>query len=168
MPLLKQFTGTKTVKACPMSRKSAEEIIGRKMRPDSDEIEDEHGYLVQYPDGYTSWSPTKAFEEAYRLSETHIDRMLIEKEELEKRFLAGRKFTFSGEFAGLTEPQRKLLRRQLNLMEDYLYTLCERIGVDVAIETEKKFINKRCDNGTRLTDTEDCTGQSAELSQCND
>ncbi len=24
------------------------------------------GYLVKYPDGYTSWSPKKQFEEAYR------------------------------------------------------------------------------------------------------
>lgn len=24
------------------------------------------GYKVKYPDGYTSWSPTKVFEEAYR------------------------------------------------------------------------------------------------------
>jgi hypothetical protein len=82
--IMQQFTVTKTVKACKMSRKSAEEIIGRKMRADSDEIEDKHGYLVQYPDGYTSWSPAKAFEEAYRISETHIDRMLIEKEEVDE------------------------------------------------------------------------------------
>lgn len=40
---MKSFTGTKTVKACKMSRKSAEEIIGRKVRVDSDEIEDEAG-----------------------------------------------------------------------------------------------------------------------------
>lgn len=26
------------------------------------------GYLVVYEDGYTSWSPTKAFEEGYRLA----------------------------------------------------------------------------------------------------
>lgn len=26
---------------------------------------DDPGYFVLYPDGYTSWSPTKAFEEGY-------------------------------------------------------------------------------------------------------
>ena len=106
--VMQQFTGTKTVKACRMSRKSAEEIIGRKVRPDSDEIEDERGYLVQYPDGYQSWSPMKVFEDAYRISESHIDRMIIEKEEVEDRYLKGRKFTFTEKFAALNEKQRDL------------------------------------------------------------
>lgn len=131
---MQQFTGTKTVMACKMSRKSAEEIIGRKMRADSDEIEDEHGYLVRYPDGYESWSPAMAFEEAYRPSETHVDRMIIEKEEVERRYLAGRKFTFSAKFATLREDQRALLRKQLDQMESYLYTLTKRIGIENEIE----------------------------------
>lgn len=135
--VLQQFTGTKTVKACKMSRKTAEEIIGRKVRPDSDEIEDEKGYLVQYPDGYTSWSPAKAFEDAYRVSETHIDRMMIEKEDLEKRYLAARKFTFSDKFAALTDAQRFYLRKQCEQMEGYLYTLCKRIGIEIEIAVNK-------------------------------
>lgn len=125
-----KFTGTKTVDACKMSRKTAEEIIGRKVRPDSDYIEDEPGYLVRYPDGYKSWSPKKVFEETYRPSETHIERMLIEKEELEKKYLAGRKFTFSEEFAALKDKQKHLLRNQLDQMENYMYTLIERIGLE--------------------------------------
>jgi len=128
--VMQQFTGTKTVKACRMSRKSAEEIIGRKVRPDSDEIEDECGYLVQYPDGYQSWSPMKVFEDAYRISESHIDRMIIEKEEVEDRYLKGRKFTFTKKFAALNEKQRDLLRIQLDKMESYLYTLCKRIDIE--------------------------------------
>jgi hypothetical protein len=28
--------------------------------------EDQEGYLVYYPDGYTSWSPKSVFEQAYR------------------------------------------------------------------------------------------------------
>lgn len=135
--IMQQFTGTKTIKACKMSRKSAEKIIGRKMRADSDEIEDELGYLVQYPDGYTSWSPKKAFEEAYRLSETHVDRMLIEKEEVEARYLAGRKFSFSELFASLRETQKDLLRKQLDQMEAYLYTLTRRIELEVEIASNK-------------------------------
>lgn len=128
--LMTQFTGTKTVKACKMSRKSAEEIIGRKMRPDSDEIEDEEGYLVVYPDGYQSWSPKKVFEDSYNVSETYIDRMIIEKNEVEARYLAGRKFSFSENFASLSENQRDLLRKQLDTMETYLYLLTKRIVVE--------------------------------------
>lgn len=128
--VMQQFTGTKTVKACKMSRKSAEEIIGRKVRVDSDEIEDEEGYLVAYPDGYQSWSPKKVFEEAYKISETYIHRMIIEKEEVEARYLAGRKFSFSDQFACLSEHQRNLLRKQLDTMETYLYLLNERIAFE--------------------------------------
>lgn len=136
--VLQQFTGTKTVKACKMSRKTAEEIIGRKVRPDSDETEDEMGYLVQYSDNYQRWSPAKAFEEAYRVSETHIDRMMIEKEELEKRYLAARKFTFSDKFADLTDDQRFYLRKQCEQMEGYLYTLCKRIGIENEIMAKNR------------------------------
>ena len=141
--VLQQFTGTKTVKACKMSRKTAEEIIGRKVRPDSDETEDEMGYLVQYSDNYQSWSPAKAFEEAYRVSETHIDRMMIEKEELEKRYLAARKFTFSDKFAALAEDQRLYLRRQLEQMEGYLYTLIKRIGIENEIMAKNRAAGKQ-------------------------
>ncbi len=136
--ILQQFTGTKTVKACKMSRKTAEEIIGRKVRPDSDETEDEMGYLVQYSDNYQSWSPAKAFEEAYRVSETHIDRMMIEKEDLEKRYLAARKFTFSDKFAALTDDQRFYLRRQCEQMEGYLYNLCKRIRIENEIMAKNR------------------------------
>lgn len=135
-----QYTGTKTIKACPMTLGEAEKVLGRSI--DTSSVEDRNstpGYLVEYADGYRSWSPKEIFERSYRISETHIDRMLIEKEELEKRFLAGRKFTFSSVFASLNEKQRNLLRRQLNVMEDYLYLLCERIGVEDAAETERKL-----------------------------
>lgn len=126
-----KYTGTKTVEACKMSRKEAEEVIGRKVRVDSDEIEDEQGYLVTYPDGYQSWSPKKVFEDSYRVSETHIDRMIIEKEEVETRYLAGRKFSFSEKFGNLSENQRTLLRKQLDTMESYLYLLTKRISIEI-------------------------------------
>jgi hypothetical protein len=35
------------------------------------------GYLVQYPDGYESWSPKESFEGAYRLI-TPSEKELIE------------------------------------------------------------------------------------------
>ncbi len=44
----KQYIGTKIITAWP------EEKDGRE------------GYGVRYADGYTSWSPKEAFEEAYR------------------------------------------------------------------------------------------------------
>lgn len=136
---MKQFTGTKTIKACPMVLGEAEKVLGRKIDVTAVENrESEEGYLVEYEDGYRSWSPKAVFEKAYRISETHIDRMMIEREDLEKRFLAGRKFTFSEKFANLQENQKMLLRKQLDAMEAYLYTLCERIGVEDAIQEKSK------------------------------
>lgn len=134
---IQTYTGTKIVDACEMSRKQAEEEIGRKVRPDSDEIEDERGYLVLYPDGYKSWSPKKTFEDAYRVSETHIDRMKIEQEDLKKRYLSGRDFTFTQKFRKLTDKQQGLLLKQLNLMEEYLYILGERINYEELLEANQ-------------------------------
>ena len=133
------FTGTKTVKAVPMSRKEAEEAMNRKVYADSEDREDEHGYLVKYPDGYLSWSPKKVFEESYRVSETHIDRMKIEKDELQKRYMKLREFTFSDKFRDLTDDQRLFMRKQADQMESYLYTLCKRISLDTFLEEKRKF-----------------------------
>jgi len=47
---MKTFIGTKIIKA------------------ESEERDGVLGYAVVYPDGYRSWSPPEAFEEAYRVS----------------------------------------------------------------------------------------------------
>ena len=138
--LMQQFTGTKTVKACKMSRVAAEEFLMRKIY--NDDREDEPGYLVKYPDGYTSWSPAKAFEDAYRVSETYIDRMKIEQEEVAKRYLDDRKFTFTQMFCDLSDIERKMLLTQLNEMEAYLYTLGKRISYAENAITQDLCSNK--------------------------
>lgn len=122
---MKQYTGTKTIKACEMSRVEAEMLLNRQIKPK--DVLNEPGYLVEYPDGYKSWSPKEAFEEAYKPSETFIDRMIIEHAEVKKRYLAGRDFSFSNEFRKLPEGERDLLRKQLDQMEAYLYILTRRI-----------------------------------------
>lgn len=47
---MKRYIGTKIIEAEPAKKGDAD------------------GYFVKYPDGYTSWSPKEAFEEAYRES----------------------------------------------------------------------------------------------------
>lgn len=59
---MKQYTGTKTVKAMPMTMTEAQKVLGRELKPATVE---EDGYLVEYKDGYKSWSPKSVFEEAY-------------------------------------------------------------------------------------------------------
>ncbi len=105
-----KFTGTKTVKACPMSLGEAEKVLGRKIETSAVENREEsEGYLVEYEDGYRSWSPKDVFDKHYHVSETHLNRMNIELQEVEKRYLDGRKFSFSQEFRKLSETKRKLL-----------------------------------------------------------
>lgn len=52
-----RYIGTKQVTAWPQEREG---------RP---------GYAVQYPDGYTSWSPADVFEAAYRVTEGDGQRL---------------------------------------------------------------------------------------------
>ena len=60
---MKLYIGTKTVKAMPMTMTEAQKVLGRELKPATVE---EDGYLVEYKDGYKSWSPKSVFEEAYR------------------------------------------------------------------------------------------------------
>ena len=59
---MKQYIGIKIVKAMPMTMTKAQEVLGRELKPATVE---EKGFLVEYKDGYMSWSPKSVFEEAY-------------------------------------------------------------------------------------------------------
>lgn len=62
---MKSYLGVKLVKAKPMGRGEYNELRG--WTTPADENPADEGYLVQYPDGYISWCPTKQFEEANRV-----------------------------------------------------------------------------------------------------
>lgn len=83
---MKQYTGTKTVKAMPMTMGEAYErkLLKEGVRPSECET-DKTGYLVEYEDGYQSWSPADVFEKAYKPSETRLDKLRIECDELRAR-----------------------------------------------------------------------------------
>ncbi len=132
-----KYTGTKTVKACPMSLGEAEKVLGRKIETSAVENREEsEGYLVEYEDGYRSWSPKDVFDKAYRVSETHLDRMNIELQDCQERYLKGRKFSFTQKFRNLPEAKRKLLTCQLDKMEGYLYILSRRIELEMEPEPQ--------------------------------
>lgn len=59
---MKQYIGTKLVLAKPMTFEAAQKVLGREIKPATIEKD---GYLVQYKDGYRSWSPKSVFDEAY-------------------------------------------------------------------------------------------------------
>lgn len=57
---MKRYIGTKIIDAEPAP--ASYDVRG-------DNIAGDPGYRVRYPDGYESWSPKKAFEDAYRLAD---------------------------------------------------------------------------------------------------
>jgi len=61
---MKNYIGTKMVKAEPMNRGDYNTYRGWQIP--SDENPSDDGYVLEYPDGYVSWSPKKQFEDAYR------------------------------------------------------------------------------------------------------
>lgn len=122
---MKKFIGTKVIMAEPMTMTEAQKVLGRELKPATVE---ENGYLVEYRDGYKSWSPKSVFEEAYKPIETFLDRLAIEKQELTVKvdkllkFLSMKDVIMkvgSFQFARMTE--------QLEAMEKYLSILTIRI-----------------------------------------
>ena len=60
---MKKFIGTKVIMADPMTMVEAQKVLGRELKSTTVQ---EDGYLVEYKDGFKSWSPKSVFEEAYR------------------------------------------------------------------------------------------------------
>lgn len=62
--IMKKYIGTKIIKAEAMTRGKYNIKRGWKI-PENENPADE-GFIVEYSDGYISWSPKKQFVEAYR------------------------------------------------------------------------------------------------------
>lgn len=118
----KTYTGTKTIKAMPMGKAEAEKVLNKSIIPATAGMD---GYLVEYPDGYRSWSPKHVFENAYRISETHVDRMKIELADLNERICKATRAVST--FGALPDDERWQLKRQLEAMHNYADVLYDRI-----------------------------------------
>lgn len=124
---MKLYIGTKTVKAIPMTMTKAQKMLGREIKPATVE---EDGYLVEYKDEYRSWSPKSVFEEAYKPSETFLERLYIERDELNERFTALDSFLDKGYSYVIDKVgalQASLLISQHMCMSGYLNILNSRI-----------------------------------------
>lgn len=136
---MKQYTGTKTLQAEPMTYGEAHERGLIRENAYVEEYSDNKGYHVVYPDGYESWSPADTFEAAYKVSETPLDRVNIECAELIDRcnklghFIYGKN---DGEgFDALPLGTRAMLIAQFQTMSAYCNLLnlrqsCMEGGVD--------------------------------------
>lgn len=127
---MKKYIGTKQVEAEPMTMGQA---YGKGFlqvgRVPNETEQDKPGYHVKYADGYESWSPAEPFEQAYKVADTFVDRLLIERYELNERLNKLRQFIESPKFVEIVtdEYQRLLLSKQESRMHEYLEILDERI-----------------------------------------
>ena len=120
-----KYTGTKTLDAVPMSRGEYNTLRGWTI-PENEDPNDP-GYKVVYEDGYISWSPKDTFEKAYRISETPLNRLRIEQEDLEKKLQALTAFAKGKVFNTLEVRMQVMLSEQIKAMSDYGWILTQRI-----------------------------------------
>lgn len=126
---MKKYIGTKQVEAEPMTRGDA---WGKHLlREKPTEVNfDEAGYHVKYKDGYESWSPAEPFEEAYKCSDTFVDRLIIEHSELIDKQEKLNKFFDTDIFKNLSSTKQHLLQAQFGAMLAYSQILTERIKLE--------------------------------------
>lgn len=128
---MKKYIGTKEVKAMPMALGEFIKTSGRNPYANDGKMhgDNEEGYLVEYADGYQSWSPKEIFEKTYRCSESFLDRLHIEQKELAEKLEKLCLFVDSPKFAEIVTDQTQvaLLLKQRELMSEYLNILNKRI-----------------------------------------
>lgn len=134
-PTMTTFTGTKTVKASDaMTRKEYCDYRGWPIPKDEDPKE--LVYLVEYEaepnnkpnhedhEGYITMSPKNVFDKAYKPSDTPLDRLRIEKDELKQRM---GKLKHAIKTKDLSEEITELNEEQYEIMEEYLEVLDKKI-----------------------------------------
>lgn len=126
---MKKYIGTKQVEAKPMVFEVAYNLGLVRNR---DIYEDSHpGYHVKYKDGYESWSPAEPFEEAYKCSETFLDRLHIEHDDLIEKYDKCAAFVNSDTFRKVIKEDYPafLLWLQKELMGRYSAILEQRMAL---------------------------------------
>lgn len=124
---MKTYIGKKEVKAKPMTKGDAFYANLLRQNTLSEAESNEPGYLVEYADGYQSWSPANVFEAAYKVADTALDRVDIEADELLYRTNKLGEFIFNQndgkDFQAMKLGARAFLIAQLNMMGAYLTLL---------------------------------------------
>lgn len=124
---MKKYLGTKLVTAKPMTRAAAEVILGKFIKPAKQEYSGE-GYLVRYEDGYQLWSPKEVFDKAYKPADNFLDRLIIERDDLQKRLSSLTSVLMQEDFQEkVGREQYYWMQEQRNAMEIYAEVLNKRI-----------------------------------------
>lgn len=130
---MKKYIGTKQVEAEPMTMGEAyKRNLLQTGRVPNDSEKDNAGFYVRYQDGYESWSPAETFNKAYKLADTPLDRLIIERQELIDNINKLKEFIFRLNFdikesEKITSEMRTLLDMQYRVMIEYSLILKERI-----------------------------------------
>ena len=139
---MKQYIGTKTLNAKPMTRAEWCEFRGWALP--TDEKGEDAGYLVEYTDGgkpnhpdfagYISWSPSYVFEKAYIAIgnvghlQPHQQRVVGEAAELNDKLTKLKAFLDGKFFPALPVAEQSNLISQSAFMKRYHSTLLDRIA----------------------------------------
>lgn len=124
---MKKYLGTKLVTAKPMTRAEAEVILGKSIKRAKQEYSGE-GYLVRYEDGYQSWSPKEVFDKAYKPADNFLDRLIIERDEVQQRLSSLTSALMQKDFQEkVGSKQYYWMQEQRNAMEIYVEVLNKRI-----------------------------------------
>lgn len=120
---MKKYRGTKEVSAEPMGHNEfLNEIVDPKRTEPG-----RKGYKVIYENGHVSWSPKDVFEEFYRPSDTHKDRLLIEAQDAAVKINNLNSFMATKEFTHIDRTEKDLLYEQQRVMSSYLQILGKRL-----------------------------------------
>lgn len=126
---MKKYIGTKQIQAEPMTMGEAYRrglLQAGRVPNGSDKLK--VGYYVKYDNGYESWSPADVFEKSYRVADTFLDRLRIERDDLSLRYNKAQDFYYSPKFKELLWPdEQQAFETQLDLMRKYLAVLDARI-----------------------------------------
>lgn len=126
---MKKYIGTKQIEAEPMTMGEAyRRGFLQAGRVPSESEKSKAGYYVKYDNGYESWSPADVFEKAYKVADTFLDRLRIERDELVSRTHKAEEFYLSRKCDELlTDMEKQALSTQIDLMRNYIAVLNARI-----------------------------------------
>lgn len=124
---MKKYQATVSVTAKPMSRQEYNDYRGWVVP--ADENPSDPGFLVRLSSDHESWLPEAEFKAHYSSAESHVDRMLIEKEALESKIKGLANFAKTPAFGSLAIREQKLMLEQHQAMNDYSWLLGQRIRI---------------------------------------
>lgn len=118
---MKKYITSTTIQAKPMNHKEALKM-GLKINKVCGD-----GFYILDEKGNESWLPEDLFQKKYKAAETYIDRLYIERDELQEKIEKLSRFLKTNLEIRRDEESFSLLHRQILFMEEYLDTLNKRI-----------------------------------------